>query len=208
MRIEELVLGACITNCYIIAADSGKCVIIDPADEADKILKVVSDNNWKVEYIFITHGHTDHVLALEEVKAATNAPVVISRIDAWRLEDEELINERPYVTVPYRAVKPDVLVEHGDIIRVDELEFKFYAMPGHTPGSMAIILEDCIFSGDTLLYEGHGKTSLPGGDEDTLVASIRRMAQELTGDYKVLTGHRKHTTLEHERMNNPYIIKK
>lgn len=207
MNITKLVLGACITNCYIVASDKKNCIIIDPADEADKIIAAVEENALSVKYIFITHGHTDHILALEEVKNHFNAPVVISRIDAWRLEDEALINERPYVTVPYRAVKPDILIEEGNEIELDELKFRFYGMPGHTDGSMAIVLDDIIFTGDTLLKENHGKTTLPGGDEDKLIESINRLVKDFSGNYKILTGHRDETTLEYERAHNPYIYK-
>ncbi|MBE5964304.1 MAG: MBL fold metallo-hydrolase [Lachnospira sp.] len=205
MKLTKLVLGACITNCYIVASDKNNCIIIDPADEADKIIAAVKENALTVKYIFITHGHTDHILALEEVAKHFDAPIVISRIDAWRLEDEELINERPYVTKPYKAVKADILIEEGDEIELDELKFRFYGMPGHTDGSMAIVLNDIIFTGDTLLKENHGKTTLPGGDENRLIESINRLVKDFKDDYKILTGHREETTLDYERKHNPYI---
>lgn len=205
MNISKLVLGACITNCYIVASDKNNCIIIDPADEAEKIIAAVEERELTVKYIFVTHGHTDHILALEAVKEHFDAPVVISGIDAWRLEDEALINERPYVKKPYKAVKPDILIDEGDEIEVDELKFTFYGMPGHTEGSMAIVLDDIIFTGDTLLKETHGKTTLPGGDEEKLIASINRLVRDFPGDYKILTGHRDETTLEYEREHNPYI---
>lgn len=206
-KITKLVLGACITNVYIVSNSVNDAVLIDPADEADKIIDAIEEQNLNLKYIFITHGHTDHILALKEVKEHFNVPVVISKIDAYRLEDEELINERPYVTIPYKAVKPDILISHGDVINLGDLSFSFYGMPGHTDGSMAIVMDDIIFSGDTLLFEKHGKTTLPGGNEELLVESINKMMKDFTGDYKVLTGHREETTLEHERMYNPYVRK-
>lgn len=205
MNIIKLILGECITNCYIVSSEQKNCIIIDPADEADKIIAAVEENNLTVKYIFITHGHTDHILALEAIKKHFDVPIVISEIDAWRLEDEELINERPYVKVPYKAVKPDLLIKENDEIYVDELTFRFYGMPGHTDGSMAIVLGDIIFTGDTLLKENHGKTTLPGGDEEKLVKSINRLVRDFPGEYRILTGHRAETTLEYERVNNPYI---
>lgn len=205
MKIIKLILGACITNCYIVASQNNNCVIIDPADEADKIIAAINEHNLNVKYIFVTHGHTDHILALKAVKDYFKAPVVISEIDAWRLEDEELINERPYVKVPYESVTPDILVKEDDIITTDELNFRFYGMPGHTDGSMAIILNDIIFTGDTLLKENHGKTTLPGGNEEILIKSINRLAKAFPENYKILTGHRDETTLEYERVHNPYI---
>lgn len=205
MEITKMILGECITNVYIVASEKKNAILIDPADCADRIIAEIENQGLHLKYIFITHGHTDHILALKEVKEHFNVPVVISKIDAWRLEDEELINERPYVKVPYTSVKPDILISEGDVINVDELAFLFYGMPGHTDGSMAIILEDIIFSGDTLLFEKHGKTTLPGGNEELLVASINRMVNDFKGEYKVLTGHREETTLEHERQFNPYV---
>ena len=207
MRVSKLILGKCSTNVYIVASDQNNAVLIDPADETEAIIKAVEDSGLILKYIFITHGHTDHILALEAIKNHFHAPIVISREDAWRLEDEELINERPYVTVPYKAVKPDILIESGDTIEVDELTFSFYGMPGHTPGSMAIAVEDAIFTGDTLLFENHGKTTLPGGNEEELIDSINRMLTDFKGNYHVYPGHRQETDLEHERLHNPFVIK-
>lgn len=207
MEITKLVLGECITNVYIVASKEKNAILIDPADNAKTIIDTIDQLGVKLKYIFITHGHTDHILALKEVKEHFDVPVVISKIDAWRLSDEELINERTYVKVPYVAVRPDILISAGDSIYLDELEFDFYPMPGHTDGSMAIVVDDVIFSGDTLLREKHGKTTLPGGNEEMLIASINKMLEDFEGDYRVLTGHREETTLAHERMHNPYVYK-
>jgi len=204
MKIIKLVLGACNTNCYIIASDTGNCVIVDPADSAIKFVQVIESNNLKPKYIFITHGHTDHILAASDLKNEYQIPVVISKTDAWRLQEEELINSRPYVKKPYKKVTPDILVHENDEIWIDELQFRFYSMSGHTEGSMAIILDKCIFSGDTLLKENHGKTSLPGGNEKQLIESINRLSK-LEGDYHIFPGHKEETTMEYERIHNPYI---
>ena len=133
------------------------------------------------------------------MKEYFNVPVIISKIDAGRLEDEELINERPYVKIPYKAVKADILICEDDIINLDELSFSFLGMPGHTDGSMAIIVNDNIFSGDTIMFEKHGKTSLPGGNEKLLISSIEKMMNTLIGDYKIYPGHRQETSLDYER---------
>lgn len=107
--------------------------------------------------------------------------------------------------IPYKAVKPDILVEENSVIEVDELKFRFYGMPGHTDGSMAIFLEDIIFTGDTLLKENHGKTTLPGGNEAKLIESINRLVRDFSGEYKILTGHREETTFAYERLHNSYL---
>lgn len=205
MRVTKLVMGACVTNVYIVENEAKDAILIDPADGAQYIIDTIKDLGVNLKYIFITHGHTDHILALEGVRDYFKVPVVISKIDAWRLEDEELINERPYVIEPYKAVKPDILISEGDEINLGELTFRFYGMPGHTDGSMAIVVNNAIFTGDTLLYEKHGKTTLPGGNEELLVESINRMMRDFSGHYHIYTGHREETTLEHEREHNPYV---
>ncbi|MBQ1440030.1 MAG: MBL fold metallo-hydrolase [Solobacterium sp.] len=199
MRIEQRVIGPCITNVYLLISEKNNAVLIDPADAADQIIQWVNDSGVTLKYIFITHGHADHVLALKEVRDTFHVPVIISKIDAERLVHPDLINDRPYVTVPFQPLSPDILIQEGDELWLDELKLRFYAMPGHTDGSMAVIVKDVIFSGDTLLKNGHGKTTLPGGDEEKLIASIRRMLGDLQGNYRVLTGHRDETTLEEAR---------
>ena len=199
MRIEQRVIGPCITNVYLLISEKNNAVLIDPADAADQIIQWVNDSGVTLKYIFITHGHADHVLALKEVRDTFHVPVIISKIDAERLVHPDLINDRPYVTVPFQPLSPDILIQEGDELWLDELKLRFYAMPGHTDGSLAVIVNDVIFSGDTLLKNGHGKTTLPGGDEEKLIASIRRMLGDLQGNYRVLTGHRDETTLEEAR---------
>jgi len=138
-------------------------------------------------------------LALEAVKACFQVPVIISRIDSDRLVHPKLINERPYVTKPVNSIQADILIQEADELWLDELQLRFYAMPGHTDGSMAVIVNDVIFTGDTLLKNGHGKTTLPGGDKDRLISSIRRLLHKLSGNYRILPGHREETTLDAER---------
>jgi hypothetical protein len=120
MNITKLVLGACSTNVYIVSSNKKNAILIDPADNAAEIIKTIEENGLCLKYIFITHGHTDHILALKEVKEYFNVPVIISKIDAGRLENEELINERPYVKIPYKAVKADILICEDDIINLDD----------------------------------------------------------------------------------------
>jgi glyoxylase-like metal-dependent hydrolase (beta-lactamase superfamily II) len=199
MRIEQRVIGPCITNVYLLISEKNNAVLIDPADDADQIIQWIKDSGVTLKYIFITHGHADHVLALKEVRDAFRVPVIISKIDAERLVHPDLINDRPYVKVPFQPLSPDILIQEGDELWLDEMKLRFYAMPGHTDGSLAVIVNDVIFSGDTLLKNGHGKTTLPGGDEAKLIASIRRMLGDLQGNYRVLTGHRDETNLEEAR---------
>ena len=199
MRIEQKVIGACYTNVYLVISEQNNAVLIDPADDAEDIIAWIKTLGVSLKYIFITHGHADHVLALERLKEFFNVPVIISKTDAERLVNPVLINERPYVKTPVNPVYPDLLIQEGDELWLDELKLRFYAMPGHTDGSLAVIVNDVIFTGDTLLKNGHGKTSLPGGNTEKLISSIRRMLKEFEGNYRILPGHRDETTLDEER---------
>lgn len=194
-EIIRLVLGACSTNCYIVYNKSSqKCFIIDPADEAEKIINVIEKNGLKPQYIIITHGHTDHILAMRALVDRYDIPVMISRIDAWRLLDERLINERPYVREPYKPVRASVLLSEGDEIWLDDICFQIMILPGHTPGSMAIVGDGIIFTGDTLMADRCGKTSLLGGDEQALAESVKRL-KDMPKDYMIYPGHREITML-------------
>ena len=199
MRIEQRVIGACYTNVYLLISKQNNALLIDPADDAEAIIEWIENSGVRLRYIFITHGHADHVLALEKVRDHFQVPVIISKIDADRLIHTELINDRPYVKTPFQPVRPDLLIQEGDELWLDELQLRFFAMPGHTDGSLAVAVENVLFTGDTLLKGGHGKTSLPGGDTDRHIASIRRLLNTFEGDWRVLPGHRDETTLAAER---------
>ena len=199
MKIIRLVLGACSTNCYIVYHTKSKeCIIIDPADDAQQIIATIEHNNLIPKYIFITHGHTDHILALPDLLKYYHIPVAISKLDAWRLEDENLINERPYVTKPYTSVQASMLLNEGDKIFLNDLEFEVMILPGHTEGSAILKINNILFTGDTLQKGRHGKTSLPGGNIKDIKQSIKRL-QSLDGNYIIYAGHREPTTLDDER---------
>ena len=195
MGIIKLVLGACFTNCYIVYHKiTRNCFIIDPADESEKIINAIEENGLHPKYIVITHGHSDHVLAMHALVEKYKIMVMISKIDAWRLLDEDLINERPYVTEPYKPVRASVLLSEDDEIWLDDIGFKIMVVPGHTPGSIALIGENVIFTGDTMLANGHGKTSLPGGDEKEILRSLERI-KSLEGNYIIYPGHKESTVI-------------
>ncbi len=199
MGIIQLILGACYTNCYIVYHKETKsCMIIDPADCADEIIQTIENNGLNPKYIVITHGHTDHVLAIFDLLKKYQTSVAISEIDAWRLLDEELINERPYVTEPYKPVKASLLLKEGDILNVDGLEFTVMIIPGHTEGSIALKIGNALFTGDTMLKGNHGKITLPGANETDIKQSLERL-KALNGNYIIFPGHRELTTLDEER---------
>ncbi len=189
--IIRLVLGDCFTNCYLVFDRKTKeAMMIDPADDASTILQEVRKNNLHVKYIFVTHGHADHILALKTLKEVLNPVILISRMDAPRLTDETSINERPYVVNKYKAVPADLLLTDGDEIRLGNLLFQTKLLPGHTEGSMALFTGNSAFTGDLLFADGrHGKTLLPGGNETEMKRSLAYLKQNCKG-YHIYPGHK------------------
>ena len=199
MKIETMVVGKLATNCYIISRDGEAC-LVDPGDEAARILRYIEDNNFSLKYIFLTHGHFDHILAADEVREKTGAKLVIGEPDAGMLSDTRSF---AIFTVgkKLKAMTADILVRDRDSFSACGGEFVYMHTPGHTPGSSVILFGDVIFSGDTLFEGDCGRCDLPGGDYAAMLKSLGKL-YELEGDYKVYPGHDVATTLDRERESN------
>ncbi len=203
MEFKTLVVGFINTNCYILD-DGHHAVVIDPGAGADKILNEIESRGLSLEYIFLTHAHFDHVLAVNEVVKATGAKVVAHRNERYRLSDAEVSGHTVLKTRKFEPVFADIEIEDGAQIDVGEMHFEFVLTPGHTEGSVCIICEDMMFTGDTLFYGNCGRCDLIGGDYNEMLKSLRRL-YELSGDYKVYPGHGESTMLSHERGSNIYM---
>jgi glyoxylase-like metal-dependent hydrolase (beta-lactamase superfamily II) len=207
IKTHMLSLGALQTNCYILADEETRsAVIIDPSDEAEAILQVVSRENYIVREILITHGHFDHVLASGKVKEKTGAPVRIHRADVPMLEHAQHI-ARTYGLPADPPPTPDYFIEVGEVFQIDSIRLETLFTPGHSPGHVSFVLpsEKMVFSGDCLFKEGIGRTDLPGGDYKTLMTSIMDLLLPLGDDYQVCSGHGPITTIGLERRFNPFI---
>jgi len=194
MLIKTLTVGMMQNNCYIVTdEESMKCAIIDPGAESNTILDYIESNKLKPEAIFVTHGHFDHSMALEAVLDAVNVPVYINRkeVNSKGERERHLLEED----------KNMKFCKDGDVIKIGNLEFKIIDTPGHSPGSITIMCNDALFTGDTLFCGDCGRTDLEGGDRDTILNSLRRLAG-LEGDFEVYPGHEESTTLNMERNNN------
>lgn len=191
MFLKKIPVGKLLTNCYIVADDDGHGVIIDPGDHADKILEIVHHHNIHVDAIWLTHGHFDHMLAVQEIIESTHAELYISEKDADALSNPEknlLAYIHPNLLLNLQATK---ILKECDVVYAGSIPFTVWETPGHTPGSICFAndKELVLFSGDTLFAEGgFGRTDLPGGDEATIQASIKRLAT-ITEPYHVYPGH-------------------
>ena len=194
LQVKTLPLGAYQTNCYLVwGEDSPSCVVIDPGYEPETILYEVKKLVKEIAAILLTHGHFDHVGAVKDLAAETGCPVYLCPED---LSMPAQMTAGPlYYTNTYAE---------GDFVELAGLSFKVLHTPGHTPGSVCLMCENAIFSGDTLFWGSCGRTDLPGGSWSTIRVSLKRMA-DLLGDYDVYPGHGDSTTLSFERKMNPYL---
>ena len=204
MIVEKLVVGPFASNCYIVGSQSNKeGMIIDPGDEAKRILKKVEGLKLDIKFIVLTHGHIDHTGALKEVREATGAEVVIHGDDAKSLKEQPLgkIFGLFYPTPP----PPDRLLKGGDSVDIGDLHFSVLHTPGHTPGGVCLLGEGVVFSGDTLFNYSIGRSDLPGGNYSQLMNSLQTKLMALPDNTIVYPGHGPETTIGAERKDNPFL---
>jgi len=191
-------------NCFIAGCeDTHEAVVIDPGDEADRILLSLAESKLKVKYILNTHGHFDHVAANKKMKDATGADLIIHALDAPMLSQ---ISDTATMwgLAADDSPPPDQTAEEGDIINFGNLSLKVIHTPGHTQGGISFYADDCVFVGDTLFAGSIGRTDFEGGNFETLIASIREKLFRLADDTRVLTGHGPETTIGSEKQSNPF----
>ena len=194
LTLHTLPLGAYQTNCYILHQEaSSSCVVIDPGYTPEVILDFLAGKGLTLEAILLTHGHFDHVGAVRDLAAETGCRVWLNPDD---LSMPPKLTAGPlYYTDTY---------SEGDTISPAGISFQVLSTPGHTPGSVCLIAEDFLFSGDTLFAGSFGRTDLPGGSTRAIRESLRRLAA-IPQDYSVHPGHGESTTLAWEKQYNPYM---
>lgn len=202
LQIDALTLGDYQTNTYIVHSRTSKtCCIIDPGYQADAILKQVAALGLTVDAILLTHGHFDHVGAVEEIVEKTGCALWMAEAD-WRKPID------PMTTYFYPLANCDFtdvqFCREGQIIAAGGLKFQVIETPGHTQGSVCYLCNGVLFSGDTLFAGSCGRTDLPGGDARALRASLNHLADSLE-DCVVCPGHGTSTTLAKESSTNPFM---
>jgi hydroxyacylglutathione hydrolase len=207
MDVRAFTVGPVAENCYIARRDDAdRAVIVDPGDEADRILHAVDELRLTVDAILLTHTHFDHVGAVPPVARASGAPVYCPEIEVPVLAD--IMSFVPWPGFgPYESYEADETVGGGESLELAGMRFDVIFTPGHSPGHVtySVADEQALFSGDVLFQGSVGRTDLPGGDWPTLLESIRGLVDGFPEETAVYPGHMGITTLGAERATNPFL---
>jgi len=205
MFVKKIIVGQMEANCYLLADEKTKrAIIIDPGEEAKRILHEIEQNKLKVIYIVNTHAHIDHIGANDEIRKKTGASLLIHSADASYLKNAEM-----NLSIAMGRIKeflpPTQLLEEGEKIKVDEISLEVLHTPGHTPGSICLYIKDRLFTGDTLFAGSIGRTDLPGGNFKDLQNSIKEKLLIFPNKVIVHPGHGPDTNIGKEKQHNPFI---
>ncbi|MFO7931536.1 MAG: MBL fold metallo-hydrolase [Thermodesulfobacteriota bacterium] len=205
MILKALAVGPIMANCYILGCDRTKsAAVIDPGEDADRILMKLSEEKLTLKYIINTHGHFDHVGGNSQLKNASGAELLIHKAD------EPMLAELGRAAASFglsaeNSPPPDKTVDEGDVISFGDISLKVLHTPGHSPGGISLLTDKMVFVGDSLFAGSIGRTDLPGGDYNTLITSIKTKLLALDEDTKVYTGHGPATTIGQEKRVNPFL---
>ncbi len=207
MIIETLQLGPVSTNAYVIGDPAaGRAAVVDPGDEAPRVLALLDRLGLRLQTIIVTHAHFDHVGAVLPLVEATHAPFLLFHAELLVLQVAADRAQTLFgLTIP-RPPAPDRLLREGDTVTLGGAPFRVVHTPGHSPGHMCLIGDGLAFVGDVVFQGSIGRTDLPGADHATLLRSIARHILTLPDDTVLYNGHGPATTVGRERRTNPFLV--
>jgi len=205
IKIQCLELGPLLTNCYIAGdTKTGEALVIDPAGDADTIFLTAGRMNLKISTIVLTHAHVDHISGVKELKEITGANFMLHKKEALLLKSAPL--QAVFFGIkPFLAPTPDSFLDEGDNLKVGNMTFNIYHIPGHSPGSICLHFNGVVFSGDVIFYDSIGRTDLPGGNFEELISGINKKLMTLPDNTIIYPGHGPSTTVGREKKYNPFL---
>ncbi|MDP2712231.1 MAG: MBL fold metallo-hydrolase [Solirubrobacteraceae bacterium] len=207
MDVVMFTVGAVQENCFLARpAGATSAVIVDPGEEAPRLLQAIDDAGVTLDAILLTHCHFDHVGAVAPIARATGAPVYCPQLEVPVLQDVMAFVPWPGFG-PYESWDPEHTVAGGETLELGGLTFDVIFTPGHSPGHVTYAVRDhgALFSGDVLFQDSVGRTDLPGGDGPTLMRSLATLVERFDDDTTVYPGHMGITTIGRERASNPFL---
>ncbi|NLN41684.1 MAG: MBL fold metallo-hydrolase [Clostridiales bacterium] len=205
MEIITMPVGLQSANSYIIYDQAkGNAAVIDPGGNGEDILNGITSRNLELKYILLTHGHFDHIDAVGWLKDKTGAKVAIHKDDASCLVDSSINLSH---SLGRESVQPqaDLLLNHGDTIRIGDIELIVIHTPGHSLGSISLLADNAVFTGDTLFRGSIGRTDFLGGSMGQILNSIKNKLLVLDDNTIVYPGHGPKTTIGYEKATNPFL---
>lgn len=201
MKIKRIPAGIYNANCYILFDEDTRIgCVIDPGGDEDILIREIDKTGTKLKYLLLTHGHIDHTGAVDALKKNYNIPVYINGKDKILMKNKESVFGSLWEVAP-----EDKDLENGDILTLGNYEIKCISTPGHTPGGMCFLVNNVIFTGDTLFHGSIGRSDFPGGNYKELIHSIKTKLMPLNDDIIVLPGHEDESSIKFERENNPFL---
>ncbi|MCI6007538.1 MBL fold metallo-hydrolase [Oscillospiraceae bacterium LCP25S3_E10] len=205
ITVQSVPVGALQVNCYMLKdSNTGFIAVVDPGDNCTALEKLVEHEKENIKYILLTHGHFDHIGYAQALKEQTNAKLVISKADEPLLSDNNLNLSMAFFGTGVPKTVADITLEDNDTLMLGDSKVTFISTPGHTKGSGCYIIDNNIFTGDTLMKLSMGRTDFPTGSDDDMKASLKRLAA-LQENYNVYPGHGDYSTLNYEKSCNPYL---
>lgn len=206
IRRHRIVTGLLQTNCYIVwSEESSSALVIDPGDNSTSILEFLRTSDLNLRMMVATHGHFDHVLAVDPIRMATKAPFYLHADDLPVLQRVPKTASQFLGISVSRPPSVDYFLEEDEKVGLDDFTFKVIHTPGHSPGSICLSHEGTVFTGDTLFANSIGRTDIQGGNLDMIISSIKNKLFILPDDTDAFPGHGPATTIGRERKTNPFV---
>lgn len=199
--VKRIVVGEFLTNCYLLEYAEG-CLVVDPGAEGERLSRLIEDLGKPLLFVILTHCHIDHIGAVDDLYARFKMPILLHPLEEVFLQDPNLnltaflLPQPLSFSFPYHLLKGDEL---------SEFSLTVLHTPGHTPGSISLLGEDFLISGDTLFAGSVGRTDLPGGDFKMLCSSLKKIAS-LPSHLRVFPGHGEPTSIGEEKRSNPFLL--
>lgn len=205
--IEVQAVGAMGANCYLFScSETKKAVIIDPGADGKRIYRWVLEKGLKVEYILITHGHVDHIGAVDDLRELLGDVLVGIHVDDAEMLTDARKNLSSYVGQGIALKKADLLLQDGQELVIGQERIKVISTPGHSPGGVCFLCSEGLFSGDTLFAGSIGRTDFPGGSMNQLLDGVKKKLLILPENTRVFPGHGEETSIGEEKRSNPFLV--